>query len=72
MVTVSCSQLPTEQETCVQGYGAVWAFMPATISLEGESVLSNYISNGNSKLPMVIHVQDQAGSIVTSGKAAWT
>ena len=30
--------------------------------------VSNYISNGNSKLPLLVHVQDQAGSIVTSGQ----
>ena len=41
--------------------------MPASISLEGPVNISNYISNGNSKLPMLIHVNDQAGSPITSG-----
>ena len=53
----------------MQGYGPVWAFMPASISSEGPANISNYISNGNSKLPMVIHVMDQAGSTITSGRS---
>lgn len=54
----------------MQGYGGTQAFLPASISLEGAANISSYVSNGNSKLPMVIHVQDQAGTDVTSGKSS--
>jgi len=43
------------------------AFQPAHISLDGPANVSNYVSNGNSKLPMNIHVQDQANNFITSG-----
>ena len=51
----------------MQGYGAALAFLPANISLGGLSAVSNYVSNGNTKLPMIIQVLDQAGSAITSG-----
>ena len=53
--------------SALQGYGPTQAFLPASISLEGAPNISNYVSDGNSKLPMLIHVQDQAGTDITSG-----
>ena len=43
------------------------AFLPARIVLDGPNQTSNYVSNGFQKLPLSMHVQDQAGNDVTSG-----
>ena len=43
------------------------AFLPARIVLDGPNQISNYVSNGVQKLPLSMHVQDQAGNDVTSG-----
>ena len=51
----------------MQGYGPALAFVPATIILS-QSRVARYVSNGNSKLPMTIQIQDQAGSPVSSGQ----
>ena len=51
----------------VQGYGPNMAFPPASMTLDGPGNVINYISNGINNLPMVIHVQDQAGNAIRSG-----
>ena len=54
----------------VQGYGPDLAFVPATLNITiSPSEVTHYVSNGNSKLPMTIQVQDQAGSPISSGQS---
>lgn len=54
----------------LQGYGPAIAFVPAAISLSPR--VAHYVNDGNSKLLMTIHVQDQAGSPISSGKSTHT
>lgn len=56
----------------MQGYGAVWAFMLASVHLDRIPNASNYVSDGTSKLPMTIRVKDLAGNFVTSSKSDYT
>lgn len=50
---------------CLQGYGPAVASAPATISLSPRH--AHYVNDGNSKLLMTVHVQDQAGNPISSG-----
>ena len=48
------------------GYGTSIASLPASIVLD-VAPMTNYVSNGNVKLPLTIYVLDQGGLNVTSG-----
>ncbi|DBA81321.1 TPA: hypothetical protein ACH3X2_006929 [Trebouxia sp. C0005] len=48
------------------GYGTAVASLPASIVLD-VAPMTNYVSNGNVKLPLTVYVLDQGGLNVTSG-----
>lgn len=51
----------------VYGYGTSIASLPASIVLD-VAPMTNYVSDGNVKLPLTVYVLDQGGLNVTSGK----
>ncbi len=49
------------------GYGTSIASLPASIVLD-VAPMTNYVSDGNVKLPLTVYVLDQGGLNVTSGE----
>ena len=52
----------------VKGYGSGIAYLPASIQLQLSST-DSYVSNGDNRLSVAVHVKDQVGTIVTTGEA---